>query len=105
MLARAMLANPDLYLLSDPTRGIDFNTKMEIYSVFQELASRGAGILWYSTELAELTRCDRVYIMRSGRTVAHLEGDEARNEQMLELSFASAALEEPLGEDLVREPD
>lgn len=105
VLARAMLANPDLYLLSDPTRGIDFNTKMEIYGVFQELASRGAGILWYSTELAELTRCDRVYIMRSGRTVAQLEGDEARNEQMLELSFASAALAEPLGEDLVREPD
>lgn len=105
VLARAMLANPDLYLLSDPTRGIDFTTKMEIYGVFQELASRGAGVLWYSTELAELTRCDRVYIMRSGRTVAHLEGDEARNEQMLELSFASAALTEPLGEDLVREPD
>ena len=105
VLARAMLANPDLYLLSDPTRGIDFNTKMEIYGVFQELASRGAGVLWYSTELAELTRCDRVYIMRSGRTVAQLEGDEARNEQMLELSFASAALAEPLGEDLVREPD
>ena len=60
VLARAMMREPDLYLLNDPTRGIDIRAKQEIYRLFTELAAGGAGILWYSTELIEFEQCDRV---------------------------------------------
>jgi ribose transport system ATP-binding protein len=88
VLARAMMREPELYLLNDPTRGIDIRAKQEIYRLFAELAASGAGVLWYSTELIEFEQCDRVYIVRSGRTVGHLTADEVTHERLIELSFS-----------------
>jgi ribose transport system ATP-binding protein len=88
VLARAIMREPDLYLLNDPTRGIDIRAKQEIYRLFAELAASGAGILWYSTELVEFERCDRVYVVRGGRTVGHLTAQEVTHEQLIELSFS-----------------
>jgi ribose transport system ATP-binding protein len=87
VIARAMMREPDLYLLNDPTRGIDIRAKQEIYRLFGELATAGAGILWYSTELVEFEQCDRVYVIRAGRTVGHLTADEVTHERLIELSF------------------
>jgi ribose transport system ATP-binding protein len=102
VLARAMMRDPDLYLLNDPTRGIDIRAKQEIYRLFGELAAAGAGILWYSTELVEFEQCDRVYVIRDGRTVGHLTADEVTHERLIELSFSEgtdAARQDFAGED------
>jgi ribose transport system ATP-binding protein len=93
VLARAMMREPDLYLLNDPTRGIDIRAKQEIYLLFAELAAAGAGILWYSTELVEFEQCDRVYVVRGGQTVGHLTADEATHERLIELSFTEGTAE------------
>lgn len=78
MLARWIFANPDILILDEPTRGIDVGAKYEIYSVINELASRGKSIIVISSELPEiLGLSDRVYIMNEGELVGELSKEEA----------------------------
>ena len=84
---------PDVLLLDDPTRGVDEDTKLEIFAIVKAQARRGSAILWYSTESAELQRCDLVYVMRAGRVVDSIDTshvDEAAFEdRVLGSSFAA----------------
>ena len=55
-------------LCFDPTRGIDIQTKAQIYRLLRELADEGAAILLYTSELREIPLvCDRVLVMYAGR--------------------------------------
>jgi ribose transport system ATP-binding protein len=57
-------------LCFDPTRGIDIQTKRDIYALLRKLAAEGAAILLYTSELAEIPLvCDRVLVMHGGRIV------------------------------------
>jgi ribose transport system ATP-binding protein len=58
------MAETNILLLFDVTRGIDVGTKMEIFSIIQNLAKTGHSILYYSTDIDELvTLCERVIVM------------------------------------------
>ncbi len=73
LLARWLCLNPRLLILDEPTRGIDVGAKREIQALINELADEGLGVLMISSELEELTEgCDRVVVLRDGRTVAEL---------------------------------
>jgi ribose transport system ATP-binding protein len=73
VLARSLLTQPRLLLLDEPTRGVDIETKAEIYALLAELARRGLGVLLASSELPELIGiCDRVVVLRCGRSVAEI---------------------------------
>jgi ribose transport system ATP-binding protein len=77
VIAKWLMTEPRIILLSDPTRGIDVGTKQELYRLLRELADGGAAILLYSTDYDELIGCcDRVAILYDGRVVRELEGDE-----------------------------
>lgn len=91
VIAKWLLTDARLILLNDPTRGIDVGTKQEIYRLLRELADSGKGILFYSTDYAELIGCcDRVVMLYSGNVVRELAGDELTEERIL-----SAALNLP----------
>ena len=63
-------------LLHDPTRGIDVRAKQELYSAIVDLAKRGVGVLWFSTEVEELIHvCHRVVVLYQGQVADELEGD------------------------------
>ena len=71
-------------LCFDPTRGIDIQTKREIYELLRELAAAGAAILLYTSELAEIPLvCDRVIIIHDGRVVDEQEAATATESSML----------------------
>ena len=75
LLARWLCMNPSLLILDEPTRGIDVGAKAEIQGLIEELAADGLGVLMISSELDELIEgCDRVVVLRDGRTAAELEG-------------------------------
>ena len=77
LLARWLCMNPKLLLMDEPTRGIDVGAKAEILTLVRELAAAGLGVLLISSELEELTQSSgRVFVLRDGRTVAELEGEE-----------------------------
>ncbi len=63
-------------LLHDPTRGIDVRAKQELYGAIVDLAERGVGVLWFSTEVEELIHvCHRVVVLYQGAVADELEGD------------------------------
>ena len=71
-------------LCFDPTRGIDIQTKAQIYDLLRDLADEGAAILLYTSELREIPLvCDRVLVMYNGRIVHEQEAATATEEGLL----------------------
>ena len=77
ILSRWLAMNPELIILDEPTRGIDVGGKREIEILIVEFSRRGIGVLFISSELSELVRnCDRVIVLRDGRAVGELLGND-----------------------------
>jgi ribose transport system ATP-binding protein len=91
-IARLLHHDVDVFLLDEPTRGIDVGSKAEIYRLIDELACRGKAILMVSSYLPELLGvCDRIAVMCKGRLVRSVPVDQTNEHQiMLE---ATGALE------------
>ncbi len=84
LLARCLLANPQVLFLDDPTRGVDVGAKQEIYAIVEKLAAEGKGIIFVSSELPELLRCcHRILVMREGRITSILDRTEASEERIM----------------------
>ncbi|MBM3823887.1 MAG: sugar ABC transporter ATP-binding protein [Verrucomicrobia bacterium] len=68
VLAKWLLNEPRVFILDEPTRGIDVGAKHEVYSLINQLVGRGAGVLMISSEIEELIgMCDRILVMNRGR--------------------------------------
>ncbi|MFD2055771.1 sugar ABC transporter ATP-binding protein [Mesorhizobium calcicola] len=73
-LAKWMPHDPLVLLLNDPTRGVDVETKREIYHMLRNFAAAGKAVVLLSSDTPELVHlCDRVAVIREGRIVAMLE--------------------------------
>ncbi|HET9334059.1 MAG TPA: sugar ABC transporter ATP-binding protein [Gemmatimonadota bacterium] len=84
VLAKWLACEVDVLILDEPTRGIDVGSKQEVYQLIHRLASEGVGIVLISSELPEIVGlADRILVMRAGRVVAELSGDEASQESVL----------------------
>jgi ABC-type sugar transport system ATPase subunit len=84
ILARGLATNPAVFILHEPTRGIDVGAKAEIYNILQDLAANGVAILIVSSELPELIgQCDRVLVMYQGTFTGHFDRHEAAEEAIL----------------------
>ena len=84
LVARWLLANPDFIIFDEPTRGIDVGAKKEIYTLINELAAAGKGILVISSELPELFGiCDRLLVFRRKRLAAQLETAKTTQEEVM----------------------
>ncbi|HKX30099.1 MAG TPA: sugar ABC transporter ATP-binding protein [Blastocatellia bacterium] len=91
LLARWLFANSRIFLLDEPTRGIDVAARSEIYREINELAESGAAIVMVSSDLPELLgMADRILVMRRGRLVAEFEAKRTTQEEILK----HAAVEE-----------
>jgi L-arabinose transport system ATP-binding protein len=88
VLSRWLAARPKILILDEPTRGIDVGAKAEIYSLIDELANEGLGIMFISSEMPEiLGLADRIYVMQNGRITGELSGVDATEEEILELAM------------------
>jgi ribose transport system ATP-binding protein len=87
VLGKWLALQPMLLLLDEPTRGIDVGAKQEIYSLMEELAEQGMGILFVSSELEEiLGMSDRTLVMHEGRITGELQRDELSEEAIMQLA-------------------
>lgn len=88
VLAKWLSAKPDLFLLDEPTRGIDIGAKMEIYRLIRQMADQGAAVLMVSSEIPEVMGMgDRVYVMREGCMEGELEHTELNSEKLMHMMF------------------
>ena len=78
-LAAALLANPDVYLLDEPTVGLDPVLRRDLWKLFNALAAEGRTLLVSSHVMDEAGRCDRVLLMRDGELIADATPDELRS--------------------------
>lgn len=69
-LAAALLGDPELVVLDEPTVGLDPVLRVELWGLFRELASTGTTLLVSSHVMDEALRCDRLLLMREGRIIA-----------------------------------
>lgn len=90
LLARVLLAQPDVLFLDDPARGIDVGAKEELYQLIDGLAADGKGILLVSSELPELQRCsDRILVLDQGRIAGIYSAHQATQESIMAAATAS----------------
>jgi ribose transport system ATP-binding protein len=89
VLGKWLLSRPTIFILDEPTRGIDVGAKYEVYGIINELARQGAGILLISSELEELMgMCDRIAVMSKGEVRGRFERRAFDREQILHAAFA-----------------
>ncbi len=69
-LAVALLGSPELLVLDEPTVGLDPVLRMELWSLFRQLAEAGTTLLVSSHVMDEATRCDRLLLLREGEILA-----------------------------------
>ncbi|HHY50936.1 MAG TPA: sugar ABC transporter ATP-binding protein, partial [Alphaproteobacteria bacterium] len=93
-IAKWLSRHSEIYLLDEPTVGVDIAAKVEIYNLIGELAGRGAGILVLSSDLPELIGItDRVLVMFRGRITREFVSSQASPDAILaEATGSSEAL-------------
>ncbi len=95
-IARWVAAGVQTILCFDPTRGIDIRTKNQIYVLLRDLATAGAAILLYTSELKEIQlACDRVIVIFGGQIVAEMPAAGADEAALLRAAHNLKAGAEP----------
>ena len=70
VLGKSLAADVKVFLLDEPTRGVDIDAKHQIYALLERLAQQGTAILVASSEAEEpMLFCDRLLLLRDGRSV------------------------------------
>ncbi len=86
LLGRWLAIEPRLFILDEPTRGIDVGAKAQIEKLVGELTEQGMSILFISSEMEEVARTsDRVVVMRDHHQVGQLEGEEVSEHAILNM--------------------
>ena len=92
VLAKWINTDSTIFLIDEPTRGIDVGSKEELYFLMNDLTSKGAAILMISSELPEiLGMSDRILVMNKGRITAEFAGTEATEEKIMTFAALEVA--------------
>jgi ABC-type sugar transport system ATPase subunit len=92
LLARWLFASSQVFLLDEPTRGVDVAARSEIYRAINKLAGAGAAVVMVSSDLPELLgMADRILVMRRGRMVAELDAGGTTQEEVLKYAAVEEA--------------
>ncbi|HSV31472.1 MAG TPA: sugar ABC transporter ATP-binding protein [Atribacteraceae bacterium] len=84
VLAKLLETGSRVFIMIEPTRGIDVGAKSEIYILMEKLCEQGAGILMISSELPEmLSMSDRIIVIAEGRVTGRFDKTTASQEKLL----------------------
>ncbi|MEI6973039.1 MAG: ATP-binding cassette domain-containing protein, partial [bacterium] len=90
-LSKGLDPDPLIFVLDEPTRGIDVNAKREIYAFIRKLVQSGISCIMISSDLEEVIgMCHRVAVMREGRIAGIVEGDHINEEDIMLLATGVA---------------
>ena len=87
LIARWLANDPDVFIMDEPTRGIDVGAKYEIYCIIAEMAKQGKSIIMISSEMSEIIgMSNRVMVMCDGRITGFIDGKDATQENIMALA-------------------
>jgi ribose transport system ATP-binding protein len=87
VIGKWLATRPRVFLLDEPTRGVDIGAKQEIYRLMEELAAKGVAVLFVSSDLEEiLGMSDRVLVLHEGRLSGELLRSELSEEAVMRLA-------------------
>jgi ribose transport system ATP-binding protein len=88
LLAKWLQITPSVLILHEPTQGVDVGARRTLFSLIEDAAKRGAAIIIVSSEYADLANvCDRVLVMRRGRLVGELAGENLEEQRIVAVSM------------------
>jgi ribose transport system ATP-binding protein len=90
VLAKWFATHPRIFLLHEPTQGVDIGAKQQIFAQIRDLAEAGGAVIIASVEYADLAHlCDGVLVFRDGDVVAELRGEDLVEDRIVEQCFKS----------------
>jgi len=90
-LAKCLAVHPEIFILMEPTQGIDIGVKFDLYQFIADQAAQGRSILLISSEVTEiLGLAHRILVMRDGRIAGELEGATATQDKILRCALGEA---------------
>jgi ABC-type sugar transport system ATPase subunit len=93
VVGKWLAAGGSIFLLDEPTRGVDVGARQEIYALLHELTEQGASIVMVSSDSEELlAMSDRILVFREGAVVGELTGEDRREESILRLALGGSSL-------------
>jgi ribose transport system ATP-binding protein len=96
VIGKWLSSRPDVFVLNEPTVGVDVGAKVEIYRQMTDFARVGGGVVFVSSDFEELIgMCDRIFVMVKGRIVKVLERAEFSQEALLYWATSSSLSPEP----------
>ncbi|MGW6663735.1 MULTISPECIES: ATP-binding cassette domain-containing protein [Peribacillus] len=83
-IGKWLMADADVYIFDEPTKGVDVGAKKDIFELIAELARNGKAIIYASSELSEIIGItNRTYVLYDGSTVIELETSKTNEEELL----------------------
>ena len=91
VIGKWLMRSPSVFVLDEPTRGVDVGAKYEIYALTDRLAADGGAVLFISSEIEELMGvADRIAVMSRGEIAGILPREEFDDRALLSLAFGEA---------------
>ncbi len=83
-IAKALMTEPDVLILDEPTRGVDVGAKKEIYDLINDFKEKGKAVIMISSEMPEiLGLSDRILVLSQGRITGEFDIKDASQEAIL----------------------
>ena len=94
LFARWAPLAPRLFVLDDPTLGVDIGSKSEVYQLLRHFTSEGAAVLLVTSDLEEVIHtADRILVMRHGSIAAEIAGDTASEAEIVRIEHGFDAVD------------
>ncbi len=88
VIGKWLSLSPKILLLNDPTKGVDVETRRNLYKIIADLSNQGVSVLLYASDNEELiANCDRVLIVFEGQIVEEICGDDICEENLIACSL------------------
>jgi ribose transport system ATP-binding protein len=84
VIAKWLLTKSKIFIIDEPTRGIDVGAKVEVYNLINQLVQNGAAVIMISSEMDEcIGMSDRIIVMHEGSVTAELAENRITNENVM----------------------
>ncbi len=88
IIGKWLLTEPEIFILDEPTRGIDVGSKAEIYKLIGNLVKEGKAVILISSELAELMGLsDNIVVLREGKQMAYIKREDFNQDKLMSYAF------------------